>query len=88
MLYSLNFLVLTIEIHLDEKRLAAQKNLLNMKFSKINYLIKVFQRDLDKSMFSYHKCPLQPPERQKRKKIPPLAVNNGKTVRFLRFLHK
>ena len=40
MLYSLNFLVLTIEIHLDEKRLAAQKILLNMKFSKLNYLNK------------------------------------------------
>ena len=34
------FLVLTIEIHLDEKRLDAQKFLIHMIFSKLNYLNK------------------------------------------------
>ena len=41
-LYSLHFLVLTIEIHLDEKWLDAhsQNILPYMKFSKLNYINK------------------------------------------------
>ena len=39
-LYSLYFLVLTIEIHLDEKWLDEQNILLHMKFCKLNYLNK------------------------------------------------
>jgi hypothetical protein len=39
-------------------------------------------------MYSYQKCPLNPREWQKTSKIPPLAVNNGKTVRLRWLMHK